>query len=156
MEFPKGLANNPFVTIPFGIIIGFILNIVYENWKNKKITKQILITVHNEIINNLAKNTYAEISRMAPKIEYKRLSTTSKNIFISKIGTLTIPSEQISSILKIYEIFNFINNTIVDLKNIKNEYHDLFIIKVQIRKYYLDLIEEVCEYKKKWKLNIDI
>ena len=36
MEFPKGLADNPFVTIPFGIIIGFILNTIYKSRKNKK------------------------------------------------------------------------------------------------------------------------
>jgi len=36
MEFPKGLANNPFVTIPFGIIIGFILNTTISIGKIKK------------------------------------------------------------------------------------------------------------------------
>lgn len=155
IEFLKKLGSVPLVTIPFGVIIGLILNIVYENWKNRKVTKQILSIVHNEIINNLVKPTDALMYTKSTRREYKRLSTMSGNVFMSKIGILTISPEQIQSILKIYEIFNFINNAIVDLKNNKSRLLENAITK-QIKKYYTDLKEEIDKYKEKWKLNIDI
>ncbi|PKP61373.1 hypothetical protein CVT91_03390 [Candidatus Atribacteria bacterium HGW-Atribacteria-1] len=93
MEFPKGLANNHFVTIPFGIIIGFILNATYKFLKNNKTTKQILIIVHNEIIDNLSNPSETIKDEPFFTKRFKFLNTVSGNVFRSKIGNLTISPE---------------------------------------------------------------
>ena len=154
MEFPKGLATNPFITIPFGIIIGFILNTTYKYWRNKKTTRQILITVHDEIIDNLSnpsetiKDEHFSIKR------YKFLNTVSGNVFRSKIGNLTISPEQIQSILKIYKYFDSINDEIINIrKNTKHPEVEMICNKL-IQNYYSDCKEEINKYQKKWKLGM--
>ena len=156
MEFPKGLANNPFVTIPFGIIIGFILNTIYKSRKNKKTTKQILITVHDEIIDNLLnpseiiKDEHFFITR------YKFLNTVSGNVFRSKIGNLTISLEQIQSILKIYKYFDSINDEIVNIrKNTKYPEVEMICNKA-IQNYYSDCKDEINRYQERWRPNLDL
>jgi len=156
MEFPKGLANNPFVTIPFGIIIGFILNNSYKYWKNKKTTNQILITVHDEIIDNLSnpsekiKDVHFSITR------YKLLNTVSGNVFRSKIGNLTISPEQIQSILKIYKYFDSINYEIANIrKNTKYPEVEMICSKA-IQNYYSDCKEEINRYQERWKPGVDL
>jgi len=156
MEFPKGLANNPFVTIPFGIIIGFILNTIYKNRKNKKTTKQILITVHDEIIDNLSNPSETIKAEHFLIKRYKFLNTVSGNVFRSKIGSLTISPEQIQSILKIYKYFDSINDEITNIiKNTKFPEVEMICNKA-IQNYYSECIEEINRYRERWKSDIDL
>jgi len=156
MEFPKGLANNPFVTIPFGIIIGFILNTIYKYWKNIKTTKQILITVHYEIKDNLLNSTETIKTINASTTRWKILSNVSGNVFRSKIANLTISPEQIQSILKIYKYFDSINAEIVNIrKNTKYPQVEMMSNKA-IQNYYSDCIEEINIYQERWKPGIDL
>lgn len=156
MEFPKGLANNPFVTIPFGIIIGFILNTIYKNRKNKKTTKQILITVYYEIIDNLSNPSEILKGEHFSTGRYKFLNTVSGNVFRSKIGNLTISPEQIQSILKIYKYFDSINEEITNIrKNTKYPIVEMICNKA-IQKYYSDCKEEINRYQEKWSPGLDL
>jgi hypothetical protein len=156
MEFPKGLANNPFVTIPFGIIIGFILNTIYKNRKNKKTTKQILISVYYEIIDNLSNPSETIKGEHFSTGRYKFLNTVSGNVFRSKIGNLTISPEQIQSILKIYKYFDSINEEITNIrKNTKYPLVEMMCTKA-IQNYYSDCKEEINRYQERWKPDLDL
>ncbi|MBA7474515.1 hypothetical protein ES707_09869 [subsurface metagenome] len=156
MEFPKGLANNPFVTIPFGIIIGFILNTTYKFWKNNKTTKQILIIVHNEIIDNLSNPSETIKDEPFFTKRFKFLNTVSGNVFRSKIGNLTISPEQIQSILKIYNDFDSINEEITNIrKNTKSPEVEI-ICKKSIQNYYSDCKKEISKYQERWKPGVDL
>lgn len=156
MEFPKGLANNPFVTIPFGIIIGFILNTTYKYWKNKKTTKQILLTVHDEIIDNLSNPSETIKAEHFLIKRYKFLNTVSGNVFRSKIGSLTISPEQIQSILKIYKYFDSINDEITNIrKNTKFPEVEMICNKL-IQNYYSDCKEEISKYQERWNPDVNL
>lgn len=156
MEFPKGLADNPFVTIPFGIIIGFILDTIYKNRKNIKTTKQILITVYYEIIDNLSNPSETIKGEHFSTGRYKLLNTASGNVFRSKIGNLTISPEQIQSILKIYKYFDSINDEIVNIrKNTKYPEVEMICSKA-IQNYYSDCKEEINRYQERWKPSVDL
>ena len=156
MENPEGLANNPFITIPFGIIIGFILKTIYTNWENKKNTKQILITVNYEIMDNLSNPSETIKTMNSSTTRWKVLNTVSGNIFRSKIGNLTISPEQIQSILKIYKYFDSINDEIVNIgKNTEDPQVETMCNKA-IQNYYSECIEEIKIYQERWKPGIDL
>jgi len=156
MENPEGLANNPFITIPFGIIIGLFLDNIYKYWKNRKTTKQILITVHYEIKDNLLNSTETIKTIDASTTRWKILNTVSGNVFRSKIGNLTISPEQIQSILKIYKYFDSINDEIVNVrKNTKYPQVEIMCNKA-IQNYYSDCIEEINIYQERWKPGIGL
>lgn len=156
MENPEGLANNPFITIPFGIIIGIVLDNIYKYLKNKKRTKQILITVCYEIKDNLLNPIETIKTNNASTKRWKVLNTVSGNIFRSEIGNLTISPEQIQSILKIYKYFDSINDEIVDIRrNTKDPQVEIMCDKA-IKNYYSDCIEEINRYQEKWKLDISL
>ena len=151
MENPEGLANNPFITILFGIIIGIVLDNIYKYWKNKKTTKQILTTVCYEIKDNFLNPSETIETINASTTRWKALNTASGNIFRSKVGNLTISPEQIQSILKIYKYFDSINDEVVKIgRNTKDPQVEIVCDKA-IQNYYSDCIEEINRYQEKWK-----
>ena len=156
MENPEGLANNPFITILFGIIIGIVLDNFLKYLKNKKTTKQIIITVCCEIKDNLLNPLETIKTPNASTKRWKVLNTVSGNIFRSTIGNLTISPEQIQSILKIYKYFDSVNGEIVIIeRNTKDPQVEIMCNKA-IQNYYSDCIEEINRYQEKWELGISL
>ena len=110
----KKIIKNPFIVLIIAALIGgaigsylnyYFNNLLTEN-RNKEITKQLILFIHNEIYENYYFN-------LDTSNNYELLlSVEGLELLILRVGNLTIKDKQLSSLIKMYIDFSICNNKI--------------------------------------------
>lgn len=144
------------ISVVIGIFIGYFLKELSWTKKQKKETIKILKIIHTEINDNV-------VNKLGDKFPYKILNTTGEELLRLKTGSLIIPSEQLTMIIKIYGYFYTINDAIVNIREMKKyqkniaksigeieKWQDVKNLADEIKKWQGITRKEIYDYQEKW------
>ena len=108
----KKIIKNPLIVLIIAALIGgffgsyftyYLNNLSTEN-RNKEITKQLMLFIHNEIFQN-----YIHITHWGGREDKSLLDVEGLELINLKAGNLTIKDKQLSFLIRMYVHFNVLN-----------------------------------------------
>lgn len=104
----------------FGSYFTYRLNNLSTEKRNKEVTKQLMLFIHNEIYENYYFN-------LNTGYNYELLlSVEGLELLNSRVGNLTIKYNQLSSLVRMYNKFSICNNKIKTWKELLRIWNNIF------------------------------
>jgi len=113
IDFLTKLGALPFVTIPIGAFLGYLLKGKQDKTHDERVTKQALSLTNIEIHENF-------INLFNSKYPYKELNFKGFEFINTHAGNIRINNDQLTKINGIYTLFDEINKKILIIREVHN------------------------------------